>query len=223
MIWGADNSGRINVPPDLTNAVAVAAGLDHCLVLKKDGTVINLWAGTSWIIGVSNVIGIAAGQGYGFGALGDDLALKDDGSVVGWNRRAAKDVSSLARELTNITAIASSGAANLALTRDGRLFKWSASNNSHALDITTTTNPIGEYVSINGQNLKDVTAIAVGGDCSLALKKDGTVVAWGSIGLQPATVPDGLSNIVAIAAGSDYCLAITTNRAVAEKFMQKSK
>jgi hypothetical protein len=33
-------------------------------------------------------------------------------------------------------------------------------------------------------------------------------------------VPPGLSDVVAIAAGDDFCLAITTNRVVAEGFQQ---
>ena len=53
---------------------------------------------------------------------------------------------------------------------------------------------------------------------SLALKKDGTVVGWGRICGEPVIVPAGLSNVVAIAAGQTYCLAITTNSAVAERF-----
>jgi hypothetical protein len=71
------------------------------------------------------------------------------------------------------------------------------------------------------------------------LKSDGKVVRWsgdpvvddffanevlttddGSGGGKPypATVPDGLRDVVAIAAGDNFCLAITTNNAVAEKF-----
>ena len=38
----------------------------------------------------------------------------------------------------------------------------------------------------------------------------------------PVTVPAGLSNVVAIAEGEDFCLAITTNRAVAEKFQKRA-
>ena len=45
----------------------------------------------------------------------------------------------------------------------------------------------------------------------LALKKDGTVVAWGVMDGKPAVVPEGLSNVVAIAAGHNFCLAIATN------------
>jgi alpha-tubulin suppressor-like RCC1 family protein len=52
----------------------------------------------------------------------------------------------------------------------------------------------------------------------MALKTDGTVVAWGENGFHQTDVPAGLSNVVAIAAGENFGLAITTNRAVAEKF-----
>jgi hypothetical protein len=76
-------------------------------------------------------------------------------------------------------------------------------------------------VTIGGKVLTDVKAVAVGPSFSLALKNDGTVIAWGDNGAHQADVPAGLSNVVAIAAGDVYCLAITTNRAVAEKFMQK--
>ena len=47
---------------------------------------------------------------------------------------------------------------------------------------------------------------------NLALKRDGTVVAWGGIfdgqGYVPATVPDGLSGVIAIASGDDHDLAL---------------
>ena len=55
------------------------------------------------------------------------------------------------------------------------------------------------------------------GGISLALKNDGTVVFWGFNPYHRTDVPTGLSNVVAIAAGQTFCLAITTNRASAEK------
>src|SRR5258708_36075479 len=36
--WGRNTEGQTNVPPDLTNAVAVAAGGYHCLALNADRT-----------------------------------------------------------------------------------------------------------------------------------------------------------------------------------------
>ena len=43
---------------------------------------------------------------------------------------------------------------------------------------------------------------------NLALRADGTVVAWGSPIAGRTNVPAGLTNVVAIAAGSDHSLAL---------------
>jgi hypothetical protein len=58
----------------------------------------------------------------------------------------------------------------------------------------------------------NVVAVAVGGGFTLALESDGTVVAWGSYysssGYVPMTVPTGLTNVLAISAGINHCLAL---------------
>ena len=76
---------------------------------------------------------------------------------------------------------------------------------------------------ISGQILSNVVSVAANANYSMALKNDGTVVAWGRMvnNQYPANVPDGLCGVVAIAAGDNFCLAITTNCTVAEKFRQK--
>ena len=68
--------------------------------------------------------------------------------------------------------------------------------------------------------LSNVVAIACGFYHSLALKADGTVVAWGTstnpavasgtdtVSYGQAVVPAGLSNVVAIAGGGWHCLAL---------------
>jgi hypothetical protein len=58
------------------------------------------------------------------------------------------------------------------------------------------------------QPLTRFKAIAAGGSHNLALKSDGTVVAWGPNSFGEATAPSGLSNVVAIAAGDEYSLAL---------------
>ena len=58
--------------------------------------------------------------------------------------------------------------------------------------------------------LSGVTAIAAGVSHSLALKGDGTVVAWGcgaGADLGQCSVPSGLSGVTAIAAGGSHSLA----------------
>ena len=57
--------------------------------------------------------------------------------------------------------------------------------------------------------LTNVVAIAGGHSHSLALKSDGTVVAWGSTSSGETLVPPGLSNVTSIAAGGVESLALT--------------
>jgi hypothetical protein len=58
--------------------------------------------------------------------------------------------------------------------------------------------------------LQSVTAISAGYFHDLALKADGTVVAWGNDGFGEATPPPGLNQVQAIAAGGFHSLAVTT-------------
>src|SRR5207249_4561423 len=55
--------------------------------------------------------------------------------------------------------------------------------------------------------LSNVVAIAAGGDHSLALKSDGSVVAWGSNTYGESTVPD-LGPVIAISAGFNDSAAL---------------
>lgn len=56
-----------------------------------------------------------------------------------------------------------------------------------------------------------VTALAVGLNHALALRTDGSVVAWG----ENASLPEGLSGVVAIAAGRAHSMALRRNGTVA--------
>jgi alpha-tubulin suppressor-like RCC1 family protein len=57
-------------------------------------------------------------------------------------------------------------------------------------------------------NLTNVVAISEGYQHSIALKADGTMVAWGNNTYGQTNVPAGLSNVVAIAAGGYHNLAL---------------
>jgi hypothetical protein len=54
-------------------------------------------------------------------------------------------------------------------------------------------------------------AIAAGGNHTVALKNDGTVVSWGVYGLAQQAVPAGLSNVVAIATGDYHSMALRSD------------
>jgi len=78
------------------------------------------------------------------------------------------------------------------VTTNSLLVAWGANNSGQA------TIPPG---------LNDVKAVAVGSEYNLALKPNGTVMAWG-FGFRETNVPPGLSNVIAVAAGLNHSLAL---------------
>lgn len=176
------------------DAVSSAAGLNHSLILKGDGTV---WAwgnndygklgdGTTSQRGVpvkvkdlTNITRISAGSNH-------SLALKSDGTVWTWgkgdygqlgnntttNNSTPVQVSSL----TNVIAIAGGGDYSLALKSDGTVWAWgSGAYGQMGNGGTQNVNRVPTQVS----GLTDVIAIAAGVFHNLAVKKDGSVYAWG--------------------------------------------
>ena len=63
--------------------------------------------------------------------------------------------------------------------------------------------------------LTNVVAITGGAGHSLALRQDGTVVAWGDNSYGQARVPTGLTDVVVIAAGAWHNLAVRSDGTVA--------
>jgi hypothetical protein len=59
-----------------------------------------------------------------------------------------------------------------------------------------------------------VVAVSAGAFHNLALRRDGTVAAWGENDHGQATVPAGLSNVVGIAASYDHSLALKADGSV---------
>jgi alpha-tubulin suppressor-like RCC1 family protein len=135
---------------------------------------------------LSNVVAIAAGSSH-------SLAYKKNGVTVAWG---------LARQGTKATkliAVAADplGRGDLALREDGAVIQLQGSRDQ-----------IPAWCASN------VVAISVGGRHCLALKRDGTVVAWGLNTYGQTNVPEGLSNVIAISAGGDYSLALRNNGVV---------
>jgi alpha-tubulin suppressor-like RCC1 family protein len=223
VIEWSENSATIGP----SNVIAIAAAGFTSLALKEDGTVVEWGSGISeevqnQVPGITNAVAVAIGES----SQGERaIALKKDGTVTHWGEETTYKDATPPAGLSNVVAIAAGQGHSLALKNDGTVIGWGFNDVGQATGSSTTNDPnipTGQ-VMIGGQVLSDVASIAANHRYSLALKKDGTVVGWGRMvnGLYPATVPAGLSNVVAIAAGNNFCLAITTNSAVAEKFQQK--
>ncbi|MGD1017869.1 MAG: fibronectin type III domain-containing protein [Verrucomicrobiia bacterium] len=228
--WGNYYNSITNVPPGLTNVVAIAAGLQHSLALRSNGTVVgwglNSYGQTNSPAGLTNAVAVAAG-GY------HSLALRSNGTVVGWGYNTYGQTNSPAG-LTNAVAISAGYYHSLALKSDGTVVGWGY-NGTGAVNVPSSLSGVvavaaGFYHSLAlksdgtvvgwgsyGQlppGLTNVVAIAAGNSFSLALKSDGTAVGWGQNSFGQATVPPGLSNVVAIAAGDFHSLALKSDGTV---------
>jgi alpha-tubulin suppressor-like RCC1 family protein len=185
MAWGNNSHGQTEVAINLSNVVAVAAGQNHSLAVRANGTVVG-WGDNSYNQSgipamLSNVTAIAAGVFH-------SLALQNDGRVIAWGDNS-EGQTSVPANLSNVVAITAGWVHNLALKSDGTVVAWGRNF------FNETSVPAG---------LSNVVAIAGCASRSLALKSDGTVVGWGD----GATIPSSLSNVVAIAGCGQVGLAL---------------
>lgn len=126
------------------------------------------------------------------------LALKDDGTVLGWGSNEHGQIN-VPGNLKDVIAIDAGVFHNLALKSNGTVVAWGI-------------NDLGQ--SDVPEGLNQVIAIAAGGGHSVALKEDGTVVVWGDNWHGQTDIPDGLNNVTAIAAGDDHVLALKADDTV---------
>jgi alpha-tubulin suppressor-like RCC1 family protein len=234
--WG----GVSALPATLTNPVAIAAGYDHCLALKPDGTVVAWGSVTTVPSYVTNIVAIAAGDRQSW-------ALQSGGSLLAWGQ----SINSSTGLLGNVVAISAGydwlahpGYRNglLAVRADGSVVglgaTLSVSNTPPGLNSVVsvaagtyhylalrsdgTVKAWSDYSDYNANQvpaqLRDVVAIAAGFRHSVALKADGTVAAWGQNAYGSysgmTSVPAGLSNVVAIAAGQVHSLALRADGSI---------
>ncbi len=229
--WGNNYAGLTSVPGDATNIIAVAAGYNHALALRSDGTVegwgLSELGAISIPAGLSNVVAVAAGDNH-------SLALRNDGTVVAWGYNGYGEIS-VPAGLSNVVAIAAGNFFSLALKADGTVSGWGDNHNSQILEANYANNIVaiaansqntdyalglkadgsvvewGLYVPVMPAGLTNAVQIAAGASHYMALKQDGTVVCWGDNSVGQTNVPAGLSNVVAIADGAMNCLALRSD------------
>lgn len=222
LAWGDDESGQLgdarsperhprsDVPvfvresrETIKGVIDIAAGEEHSLALLSTGEV------RAWGNGES-------------GQLGDENLA---------NKKEAVPVRKLKDTTTSVaTSIAAGEEHSLALLSDGTVMAW-GSNSAGQLGDGTTTGPDQcsygpcSKLPVAVAGLRGVVAIAAGGNHSLALLSNHTVMAWGenTFGqLGDGTTTDsnvpvlvsGLTGVVAIAAGEEHSLALLSNGTV---------
>ena len=247
--WGNDASGQATVPLAAQSGVrGIAAGGSYTVALKNDGSVVawgynaagqvtgtptalypySATANSITLQGevLSGVMAIAAGGSH-------TVTLKSNGNVLAWGANAQGQVTGTAstndpfsaianpmilggKILNGITAIAAGDAHTVALKNDGSVVAWGYNTAGQVTGIPTTTAPysaIANPVTLKGQVLSRVIAIAAGVYHSVALRSDGSVVVWGSWEDQTAPVA-AQSGVTAIAAGYEFTVALKNDGSV---------
>ena len=199
---GVYNNADVLIPVQvngLTGVTAVAAGNEHSLALKSDGTV-WAWGGNYYgQLGIgSNAVGAVPVQSAvpvqvsgltGVKAIAassqHSLALKTDETVwawgynyygqLGYSPSGGSAVPVPVSGVTGVKAIAAGKGHSLAVKSDGTVWAWGHNNDGQLGDNTVVSRQVPAQVS----GLTGVTAVAAGQSHSLALKSDGTVWAWG--------------------------------------------
>jgi hypothetical protein len=116
------------VPAGLSNVLAVAAGGNHSLALRTNGTVVAWgentdaegdFVGQSVVpAGLTGVVAIAAGEYH-------SLAVRSNGTVAVWGDNSQGQLS-VPPGLSNVVAVAGGGGHSLALKADGTVAAWGA-------------------------------------------------------------------------------------------------
>ena len=212
-----------------TDLVAIAAGEDHTVGLRSDGTAVAEGYYSSDqcnISGWTDLVAIAAGDGYAVGLRSDGTAVATGGNscgrcnVTGW---------------TDLVAIAAGSFHTVGLRSDGtpvatgdnsygqcEVSGWTdlvaiAAAEKHTVGLRSdgtavaTSNPFSDQCDVSGWT--DLVAIAAGNGHVVGLRADGTAVATGKNDKRQCNV-SGWTNLVAVAAGTDYTVGLRSDGTV---------
>jgi alpha-tubulin suppressor-like RCC1 family protein/murein DD-endopeptidase MepM/ murein hydrolase activator NlpD len=210
---------KANSGDNLTSIVEIAAGGNHSLALKSDGTLLSWGENASGQLGIgcflyncssaffpkqviAGVVSIAAGRLH-------SLAVKSDGTVWGWGRPNEGELASFNNNtsqqpspiqiigLANIKEVVAKEYYSIALSKNGSVYEWGGGRWANPRQIPD----IHDVKTISAGRSLSLGGVAIG----LALKNDGTVWQWNKNDITPQQVL-GLSSVNSISGSEDSTL-----------------
>ena len=193
-VWGNNEYGQISTTPPSGDFTDVAAGANHTVALRADGTVVA-WGrddgGQVTNTPTSNDF-VAVGAGHS-----RSMAIREDGSIVVWG-----DVTGT--PTGDFVEVAGGLNHYVALSSDNSLASWGNDTYGQVGDTPTSD----DFVAVDA-TLRH----------SIALREDGTIVAWGiddgslnDYG-QVTDTPTG-DGFIAVAAGGYHNLALLADGSI---------
>ncbi|NBX26493.1 MAG: hypothetical protein EBQ99_10695, partial [Planctomycetes bacterium] len=232
LAFGGRYAGQGTDLSSLTSVTQIACGDFHNVARRSTGSVV-CWglndqgrclgsSATGTPIGgtptgqATRVRGVTLASIAKVAAGGDhSMAVNAAGAVFCWGSNVDSEGNAVGQStppasLSGVVGIAGSGNHSLALRSDGTVVGWGSndwgeSRGTDALGQPIGGAPDGQPIRIDGQLLAGISQISATGEASLALRPDGTVVAWGAA---PAPAPQALVGVQSIVGGRSHALVL---------------
>ena len=211
------------MPCDLGPVIDAAGGLFHTVALDANGTVHAWGAGsdpsrtTQVDFGQSAVpANLGPAVRVGAGSL-HSIAQLPDGTLRLWGRNDYGQCN-VPSGVTSVIGFAGGGLHTAVLLPDGTVRCFGAGA------VTPVPNVEPEYGQVlvpervgnaNHADFVPVTQVAAGLYFTVALRQDGSVVAWGDNTYGQCVPPANLGRVVKIAAGRSHCIALREDGSIA--------
>jgi hypothetical protein len=166
--------------------------------------------------GLSGIVDICAGNDYA-------IAVRDNGTIVSWGQSFWNSEPLIIHpSVTNVAAVAGLWA----LRKDGTVvgvgngqvlgggFVAVSVRSEPNLLLLEADRTVRNDFRPPPPGLDDVVEISAGAEHNLALRRDGSVVAWGNNLSGQTNVPVGLTHVVAVAAGVNHSIALKSDGTV---------
>lgn len=234
VVWNSSSNIWLGADSGAAGSVAmIDVGYSHGVALHDDGSLTRVGLDPASASVTEQRFPSAGAMLATAGALGDTLVLGFDGALR--HVSAGGELLGIRRSAGNVGGIVSGTGFFLALGKGGRLLSWGADGvlappaglpEVAAIDAGESFGVVrrhtGEVVAWGDPRLStniasgvtSVSASRRGSHC-LALKKNGTVAAWGDDGFGQCRVPNGLGDVAAVAAGGYHSVALRRDGTVA--------